>query len=339
MPKFSSLKQWGESLPKWDKKDWIKKLVEHIPAVDKVQAELYLKGWLIRVYIQACNPKDQDDNSIVNRWFLIFHQQKQESGKSAFFRWLAPNPKWVKGNGLEDNKDGYIALCRYMLVLDDELGGLSRLQQQERIKSMVSSSKIDVRPPYGKVDLSVSRTASFCGSTNHDDIFPPSEGTTRFLMLPLKDQDFGWEKYITDIDKVKLWSQVKHLASTSWLKVNTPALVKYREETNKNYVREDLESFVVTRFLQLDNDSPVVLSTGDIMRVLCDQDYGYNNLNINRLGQALKKVFGDRVNGFSKGNKRTKGYKVKILPAFETPRDTAETPKKVKAKTKKLFQR
>lgn len=342
MTKFSSLKKWGEDLPKADKTDWIKKLVSFIPAVDPVQAELYLKGWLIRVYIQAVNPKNQDDNSIVNRWFLIFHQQKQESGKSAFFRWLAPDPKWVKGNGLEDNKDGYIALCRYMLVLDDELGGLSRVQQQERIKAMVSSSKIDVRPPYGKVDLSVSRTASFCGSTNHEDIFPPSEGTTRFLMLPLKDEDFGWEKYITQINKVKLWAQVKQLAATDWLKVNTPAIVKYRDETNKNYIREDLESFVVSRFIEQDDSTPIVVSAGDIMRTLCDADYGYSNLNINRLGQALKKALGDRVNGVGKNNKRTKGYKVKILPAFETLRDTTETLKKgknMKSKTGRVFQK
>jgi hypothetical protein len=347
--KFSSLKKWGESLPKADKTDWIKKLVTFIPAVDPVQAELYLKGWLIRVYIQAVNPKNQDDNSIVNRWFLILHQQRQESGKSAFFRWIAPDPKWVKGNGLEDNKDAYLALCRYMLVLDDELGGLSRIKQQERIKSMVSSSKIDVRPHYGKVDLAVSRTASFCGSTNHDDIFPPSEGTTRFLMLPLKDSDFGWEKYITQIDKVKLWAQVKQLAATEWLKKNTPAIIKYRDDTNTNYIKEDLECFVVSRFMERDDSSPIVLTAGEIMRTLCDTDYGYNNLNINRLGQALKKEFGERVDGLSKGNKRTKGYKIKILPAslptptlYDTEKgnsDTEKRKKSMKSKTKNLFQK
>jgi hypothetical protein len=346
MPKFSSLKQWGESLPKWDKKDWIKKLVDFIPAVDPVQAELYLKGWLIRVYIQAVNPRDQDDNSIVNRWFLILHQQRQESGKSAFFRWLAPNPNWVKGNGLEDNKDAYLALCRYMLVLDDELGGLSRIKQQERIKSMVSSSKIDVRPHYGKVDLAVSRTASFCGSTNHDDIFPPSEGTTRFLMLPLKDSDFEWEKYVSQIDKVRLWSQVKQLASTDWLKKNTRAITQYRDSINEDYIKEDLESFAVSQFVIADDGSPVVLTAGNIMRELCDNGYNYNNLNINRIGQALKRSFGNRVNGIGTNGKRIKGYRVKIVLNSETLKTlngVSETPKKkskgMKAKTKSVFKR
>jgi hypothetical protein len=313
MPKFSSLKQWGEGLPKWDKKDWIKKLVGFIPAVDPVQAELYLKGWLIRTYIQACNPHNQDANSIVNRWFLILHQQRQESGKSAFFRWLCPKPDWVKGSGLEDGRDGYIALYKYMFVLDDELGGLARIKQQERIKAMVSSSKIDVRPIYGKTDISVDRTASFCGSTNHDDIFPPSDGTTRFLMLPLKNLDFEWEKYITQVDKIKLWSQVRYLASTDWLTKNKGKIASYRDDTNQHYIKDDIESFVVGRYVRELPGSPTVMRVGDIMHILNGDDYGYRNLNINKLGASLKKVFGDKVFGASVEGGQTRGYRVKVL--------------------------
>lgn len=316
MPRVSVLKDWGESLPKH--KGAIKeinKLATFIPAVDPEQAQLFLTGWLIRSYIQAVNPFDQDANSIVNRWFLILHQQRQDSGKSGFFRWLSPYPGWVKENGLEDNKDGYIALARYLFVLDDELGGLSRVQQHERLKAMISTSKIDVRPPYGKVDVSLDRTASFCGSTNNTDIFPSAEGTTRFLVLPLTEQEFDWQSYTQQVDKTKLWAEVKYLATTDWLDVNTPAIIKYRSDTNKEFVKDDIEAFVVARYIREDIKATHLLRAGDIMRIFCGTDYGYNNLNIVRLGQALRKTFGERMSGKSPDGADIKGYKVTLLPA------------------------
>jgi hypothetical protein len=316
MPRVSTVKTWGESLPKWDRKDWIKELIKYVPARNPEQAELYLKGWLIRAYIQAVNPEQLDCNSIVNRWFLILYQHRQESGKSGFFRWLSPYPEWVKENGLEDDKDGYIALARYLFVLDDELGILSRVSQLERLKSMISISKIDVRLPYGKADVRFDRVASFCGSTNNEDIFPPSEGTTRFLVLPLTEESFDWKAYTKKIDRTKLWAQVKYLASTDWLEKNSSKVVSHRVATNADFIKEDLETFVVQRYLRANaEESTLVLRAGDIMRVFCGTDYGYNNLVLGRLGQALKKAFGERVNGLNLEGDKCKGYKLRILPA------------------------
>jgi hypothetical protein len=161
--------------------------------------------------------------------------------------------------------------------------------------------------------------ASFCGSTNNEDIFPPSEGTTRFLILPLTEDAFKWEVYIKKIDRTKLWAQVKHLAATTWLKDNNAEIIKYRSETNVGFVKEDIESFVVTRYLAEDSNATVVLRAGDIMNTLCGSEYGYNNLNMVRLGQALKKAFGDRVFGKSLEGGKCRGYKIQILPPNPVP--------------------
>jgi predicted P-loop ATPase len=278
---------------------------------------------------------------------LILHQQKQDSGKSGFFRWLSPYPAWVKENGLEDNKDGYIALGRYLFVLDDELGGLTRVTQHERIKAMISTSKVDVRPPYARVDVKLDRTASFCGSTNNTDVFPSAEGTTRFLLLPLKEDVFKWEEYTKQVDRTKLWAEVKALVATDWLKINTPAIIEYRTATNIGYARDDQESYVVERFIRASEvDDGKVLRAGDIMREMCDTEYGYANLNIVRLGQALRKIFGERVFGHSPDGKECRGYKVTIIPANPAPTvskkdvSVAEIKNKsFKAKRKKLSQR
>lgn len=343
MPRTSTVKEWGASLPPWDKKDWIKTLSAYIPAKDPRQAELFLKGWLIRSYIQAVNPKELSYNDIVNRWFLILYQHRQESGKTGFFRWLSPIPEWIKENGLEDDKDGYIALARYLFVLDDELGILSRVSQLERLKSMISISKIDVRLPYGKSDVRFPRVASFCGSTNNEDIFPPSEGTTRFLVLPLTEEAFNWETYTKKIDRVKLWAQVKHLAGTQWLKENNEAIINYRVATNTDFIKEDIESFAVMRHVEKDEGTEIVLRAGDILRTLCDDNYGYKNLVMFKLGQALKKQFGERVFGTSIEGKQCRGYKVTVrLPEITAkPPVTARLlpPGKGKNSSKRLFKK
>jgi hypothetical protein len=349
MKRISALKTWADNLPiHRGKVQHIQRLSSFIPAIDPAQAELYLTGWLIRAYIQAVNPFDQDANAIVNRWMLILHQQRQDSGKSGFFRWLSPDPAWVKENGLEDNKDGYIALARYMFVLDDELGGLSRVTQHERIKSMISTSKIDVRPPYGKVDIKLQRTASFCGSTNNTDIFPSAEGTTRFLVLPLTEQVFDWKKYVKQVDRDKLWAEVKYLATTDWLDKHNDSIVKYRSDTNTGFIREDMESFIVERYIRAAPDGPI-MRAGDIMRILCGTDYGYNNLNISRFGQALRKAFGERVNGYAIDGQRCKGYNISVLPADDAPEslrhqktgktEDSPTVKLMKAKRRRTTQR
>lgn len=313
MPRCNTLKEWGYSLPPWDKKDWIKKLSDYIPAKNKKQAELFLKGWLTRAYIQGVNPDNLDSTSIVNRWFLILHQHRQDSGKSSFLQWIAPRLDWVKLSGLDEGKDGHTALAKYLFVQDDELGGLSQAKQHERIKAMISISKVDVRPPYAASDVNLPRTASFCGSTNSDRIFPSNEGTSRFLVVPLKDEEFNWRKYTKEIDKVKLWSQIKYLAVNNWLDEFTGEIIKYRSETNNGFIRENLEHHAVEKYVV---SGKMVMSTGDILQQL-ESMHGLNKLNINMLGQALRDKFGDRVYGETKYKTKTRGYKVDISTKLE----------------------
>jgi hypothetical protein len=321
MPQVNALKEWGDKLPAWDRKDWLKELINCVPAKDPKQAKLFITGWMINAFTQAVNPQNLDIGYIVNRWFLILHQQRQGSGKTRFLHWLSPFPAWVKENGLEDNKDGYIALSKYFFVLDDELGGLSRVVQHERLKSMISVSKIDVRPPYGKTDVSLPRTASFCGSTNNGDIFPSTEGTSRFLVLPLVDEDFKWGYYTKKVDRTKLWAQVKHLCTTDWLEKNTPTITSYRIDTNLNFVNETVESFVISEYLKVSDSSGYVVQTGEVLERLTSS-YDYKGLGLNRLGKELRKTFGPPVFGTTEKGLRRFGWRIQFCTTSSTTRTT-----------------
>jgi hypothetical protein len=307
--RVNSIKRWGQSLPEWDKKDHIRKLAGYMPAEDPAQAELFLKGWLIRTFIQAVNPEDRDETSIVNRWFLILHQHKEESGKSSFLQWLAPRLEWVKLSGLEENKDGYSAMAKYMLVLDEELAGLGSFRYNERLKAMVSTSKVDVRPPYMKADISMPRVASFCGSTNNDKIFSPTESNTRFLVIPLKDFDFEWKQYVKNVDRAQLWAQVKHLATTDWLDSNDAAIKNYRNEINQTLLKDSEERYVVETYLERTDDG-TIMQTEQIAEQL-RETFNYTKINLITLGQSLRKLYGERVNGYVNGGRR-KGYPVRF---------------------------
>lgn len=315
VPKVNPLKQWADNLPYYNKKqDVIKQLCQYVPARDPAMFELYLKTWLIRTYIQAVNPYEKSPAEIVNRHFLILQSDMESSGKSSFLQWLAPNIDWVQLSGIEQGKDGKRALAEYMIIVDDEMSGITQFKEHEAFKSLISMSKINVRFPYAKKDSNLLRTASFCGSCNNARLFPIGEQSTRFLCVPLLDKMFDYKNY-TKLDKQLLWAQVKHLAGTNWLEANDEQVRQLRNTTNQEFERESLELHAVESHIrhQLPTDLnvkgrvnqwgkplPVVLRTGDVLNLLRTLAHYKNaHLNINVVGAALRKLYGPPIKGYS----------------------------------------
>lgn len=306
---INSMRVWADSLPEWDGNDWVSMIASYLPAKDPQQARLFLTGWLIKAFEQATNFRDRNPIDIVNRWFLILHQHRENSGKTSYLQWLSPRHEWVKLSGLEESKDGYAAMARYMFVLDDELNGLGNFKQQERLKSMVSTSKIDVRIPYGKSDVNLQRVASFYGSTNSDKIFSPTEGNSRFLVIPLRDEKFNWQEYTLSVDRSQMWAQVKAMASTEWIRQNEQSIDTLRRAINADLVKEDEEYYLVSKYLVQDESN--IMQTGEIIEAFKER-YNYTRVNYNRIAQSLIKVFGQRRNGYNPDGSRTKGYPVRL---------------------------
>ena len=326
IPRIHSIKTWAETLPPWDGVDWIKKIASFIPATDPVQAELFLKSWLVRSYIQSVNPEDLNPISVVNRWFLILHQHKEDSGKSSFLQWLSPNLDWVKLSGLEENKDGYSAMAKYMFVLDEELAGLGAFKFHTKFKALISTAKIDVRPPYAKADIKMDRVANFYGSTNNDKIFPATEGNSRFLVIPLRDEVFNWRVYTKEIDKNQMWAQVRYLAGTDYLSTISDEVSSTRELINRDLVKDNEETHIVDNYLESDTTGGV-MQTAAIAEFIQSITKSYSRINLNMLGQALRKAYGERINGYTNG-RRTRGYPVRFkdLTGVRREGDTPRQP-------------
>jgi hypothetical protein len=322
VPKVDPLKEWASNLPPWNGKvDYIKKLCSFIPARNPLQMELYLKAWLIRSYIQAINPHNKSAVEITNRHFLILQSNMEGSGKTGFLQWLSPFPEWVKISGIEQGKDGKRVMANYMIVVDDEMHGITQFKETAAFKSLISMSKVDVRLPYARKDSYLPRVASFCGSCNSARLFPVGEQNTRFLCVPLLDKMFDYRGYMKATDKNKLWGQVKAMSDTDWLDKNDKTIRELRTETNKEFERETLEEYLLdTYFVQLPESRKEVMQTGDVIQKIREmEEYRNANINMNVMGSILTKKFGDRVNGYIRGV-RSRGYKIEFLA--KSPTDT-----------------
>lgn len=317
VPTINPLKVWAEELPPWDKRDHIKKLCEYIPAEDPELLELYLKNWMIRAFIQAVNPHDRPTVEVVNRHFLILQSELEEGGKSSFLGWLSPFPEWFTSSGIEEGKDGKRALAEYMIIVDDEMAGITHFKQIESFKRLISLPKINVRLPYAKKDSELSRVASFCGSSNKMNIFSIGEQNTRFLCVPLKPEYFNYKEYTKRIDKTKLWAQVKALAATNWLIDNSLTIKAKRKVTNERFEKETMEMDLInsyTRLITLEDVVPdrynipqshsnIILRTGDVATLIGNMEkFKGLRININILGSALQKKYGKPKKGYTVGN-------------------------------------
>jgi len=335
IPRINPVKVWADALPKWDKVDYIKKLCSYIPSEDEDLLELFLKAWLIRAYVQAVNPENKPAVSVVNRFFLMLYGTQEGSGKTGFLEWLSPKPEWVSISGVDLNsKDSKSDMGQYMIIVDDEMRGLQH-KELEHYKSLISIPKIDIRLPYARRPVTIDRTASLCGSTNRQDLFSIGEQNTRFLCITLKPGMFDWQTYTKKVDKDLLWSQIKHLSTTTWLEDNDTKIREARNAINVNFEKESMEYYAIKSHFKeslIDDGKQAVLTSSDAIILLRSLEQ-FKSLKLYdvAIGVALKKIFGEKVNGYkvreivyrdSEGHllaspppyeitkHRTKGYKV-----------------------------
>lgn len=331
--RYSPIVEWSKNLPKWNKKNNIAALCKFIPAQDPSLLELFLTNWLIRCYIQAVNPFSLTPESIVNRHFLILQSTMEGNGKSSFLNWLCPLQEWYTTTAHYDDKDGLVSLSSYMFIIDDELASTQRVKELELVKKIVSIPKINVRLPYGKRQMQMARTASFCGSSNNDKIFNIGEQNTRFLCVPLLPEMFRYNEYIK-LDKDQIWAQVKALAvQNKWLQGNEVRLRDLQKETNKTFEKETTEKDILkihTRPLLPEDvaDSttklPAILRVSDVV-ALIRATAPHKQAQINKfvLAAALKEIYGAPVLGYVvknlftiDGNIEKKAYEKTNIKSF-----------------------
>ena len=125
------------------------------------------------------------DENIVNYTVLILIGE-QSSGKTTWIGKLVPPQMKVNyyysGTINLGSKDTIIMLSESMLINLEELSILSPKQQYE-LKEIITMKQIRIRRPYGRVNETLPRRASFIGSTNDKKILSDTTGSRRFLVF------------------------------------------------------------------------------------------------------------------------------------------------------------
>ena len=203
-PNYNPIREYLMGL-EWDGKDRIASLAASITSNTGNAAfrEKMLRKWLLGIPNAILNEQP-------NILMLVLAGKKQGTGKSWFFKNLLPKSLQYcfAVSQLDNGKDDLILLTQKLLILDDEYSGKSK-KDSKHMKYVLSANQFDLREPYGKKNVRLTKIASLCGTTNDVQILNDPTGNRRIIIFEVIDRcDF--EKY-NSVDKEQLFAQLVHL--------------------------------------------------------------------------------------------------------------------------------
>jgi predicted P-loop ATPase len=283
---YNPIKEYFQSLPKWDGIDHIAKLASYVPTFDNKAFLYHFRKWLVRAVLCALDP-----NYFNKQAFIISHKG-QSSGKSTWCRFLCPPElKEYIAEDISNDKDARVQLCRNFLYNLDELAVLSK-KDVNALKAFFSKTFINERLPYDRKNTTLPRICSFMGSTNMTSFLNDETGSVRWLCFELKDQiNFS---YSTEIDIKDVWTQAYHLAYTEPLFNPEMSIqdVAENEERNQKFTKLTSEQELVIKYYEKSNDMDDFVTATDIMVSLTCLNLRLNQIN---LGRALSGLDYKRV--------------------------------------------
>ena len=279
-------------LPKWDGKPRIEQLSNHFILVDKNQRELFNKVfrfWIIKAAEMIANPNNE---IAVNRLVFCVQSDKQGIGKTTFGRKLtAPFNEGVIPSVYEMitpnfEKDAMLQMATNALTMLDDINTWQN-GPLVKMKGIISSKNIKVRPPYRAYSISKPRTASFFATTNELG-FLNEENDTRWAVFRISDID----KAYNDIDMNQVWSEAFHYAEDSEEVLFTEEMKEFCIQlSSKHQLKTELDEIVIQWFEECDDSSPTYdlyeLLPYDVKKLL-----GNGTGAVSKLGKSLVRVFG-----------------------------------------------
>lgn len=276
--KYNPVKEYFESLEKWDGEDYIAKLVSYVPTYDNKAFLYHFRKWLVRAI------KCGLETTYFNKQALIISHKGQSSGKSTWCRFICP-PELAEymAEDISNDKDARIQLCRNFLYNLDELAVLSK-KDVNALKSFFSKTFINERLPYDRKNTTLPRICSFLGSTNMSSFLNDETGSVRWLCFELMDKiDFAYSK---EIEIKNVWAQAYHLAyhDPNFNPELTLKDIMENEERNKKYTKLTTEQELIAKYYEKSSDINDFVTASDVLVTLSCLNLRLNQIN---LGRAL----------------------------------------------------
>lgn len=313
-PHYNPFHDYFDELPAWDGIDHINKLAQYI-IVDSTRPgerdrfNRMFKKMLIRSV--ACG-LEKDFNK---QAFIIVHE-KQNSGKSTFFRWLCP-PSLADyyTENINTDKDSLIALTENFFINLDELSTLSKFEINA-LKSVMSKDRIKVRIPYDRRPSHIQRRCNFVGSTNRIEFLNDETGSVRWICFRI--EGINW-KYMNEVDIDKVWAQAYYLFSISpnnSIYQLSAAEIFENEEANRQFIIRTSELELIQSFFKpatKEKHDHFVTAT-EMIEKLQERVHVPLKLSAVQIGKAMAMLGFTRLQVYSEETQYTvKGYYVDAI--------------------------
>lgn len=284
---YNPFLDYFENLPPWNKStDFINNLANYVVVKekDRERFNVHFKKWLVRVV--KCSILDD----YFNKQAFILVQNKQNSGKSTFCRFICPPllSNYIAEN-LTIDKDSRILLTTNLLINLDELSTLSKLEINS-LKSMFSKDKINERLPYDRKNSIIPRRASFIGSTNQSEFLTDETGSVRWLCFEIEDIIWSYKKEI-NIDLV--YSQAYYLFKDGFKAELNSIEIAENDEINSGFQVLTSERELIFKYFEpsdKQNGQSKFMTATDIMVYIQHKTKDAVTLYPNNIGKALKQL-------------------------------------------------
>ncbi len=247
------IREWFESLPKWDGIPRIESLLVHyFAAKDTAFVRAVGRNLMIAAVARIFQPGCKHDHVVV-------FEGSQGIGKSTSISTLFGETWTTTSRSDISSKDFVSGILGFWAVELSELNALRR-SQVEAIKAVVSALEDDIRLPYRRDTKRYPRQAVFIATTNEDSYLKDSTGNRRFWPIRCggkidlggirRDRDLLWTEALHRFRQGENWwtipteearrEQCERVASDAWSELIGPWLLD-KWEVSANSLFEHLE--------------------------------------------------------------------------------------------------
>jgi hypothetical protein len=235
----------------------------------------------------------------------------QGTGKTTFLRHLVPpalSEFYTEISLFLVDKDIQMAAATSFLLNIDDLEKL-QFKSMGFIKSLLSSTYLYYRPPYGKALEKHWRFATFVGSVNNKEFLQDDTGYRRFLVIPIIKRNLDF----LDFDINKIWSFAFDFYKKNGVVYLDEASIGVLNSINSKFEVFNNEAEIVQLIFQppTNPEKSVFLTRAQIIELI-KSIFPRISINPNNVTAALKKMEIEPIH-----TKRGNFYKLQIIDDYQ----------------------
>lgn len=253
-------------------------------------AQMHLQRALIGCVARAIKPGCKLDTA------LVVHSDDQGIGKSTF--WATLGGEWFSDSlgDLRNLKDDVLQLHSAWIHEWGEIDAVVGKRESETLKKFLSTTRDDIRKPYGRGVETLHRCCAIVGTTNRSDFIKDPTGNRRFPVISVDRVNLEWVK--TNRDRIWGSALAAYKAGTPWHyseEENTAISQAAQQYAAEDPLRDRIETWIEDH--SEIKEAPVVRIVFDLDRdKLRDQEFSRQvSLKLTALG-------------WKKSSERKRGY-------------------------------